>query len=98
MSKLNVTFTAATNTMRIVCECGVQSCTVHIEITPEAYRRVREDATSFVVRPSHDLPEAETVVEKTDGYWVVQKDEGLPAALAIATDERRRGGGGHETN
>ena len=65
VSKLNVTFTAATNTMWIVCECGVQSCTVHIEITPDAYRRVREDPTLFVVRPGHDLPEAETVVEKT---------------------------------
>ena len=63
VSKLNVTFTAATNTMWIVCECGVQSCTVHIEITPEAYRHVREDATTFVVRPGHDLPEAEIAVE-----------------------------------
>ncbi len=94
VSKLNVTFTASTNTMRIVCECGVQSCTVQIGMTPEAYRRVREDATLFVVRPGHDLPEAETVVEKSDGYWIVQKDEGLPAALALATDERTSGGGG----
>ena len=94
VSKLSDTFTAATNTMRIVCECGVQSCTVQIEITPETYRRVRADATLFMVRPGHDLPEAETVVEKTDGYWVVQKDEGLPAALAIATQERTSAGGG----
>ncbi len=94
VSKLNVTFSAATNTMRIVCECGVQSCTVQIEISPDAYGRVREDATLFVVRPGHDLPETETVIEKTDGYWVVQKDEGLPAAIAIATDESTPGGGG----
>jgi hypothetical protein len=93
VSKLNVTFTAATNTMRIVCECGVTSCTVQIEITPEAYGRVREDATLFMVRPGHDLPEAETVIEKTHNYWVVQKDEGLPAALAIATDKTSAGGG-----
>ena len=94
VSKLNVTFTAATNTMRIVCECGVTSCTVDIEITPEAYRHVREDATLFLVRPGHDLPEAETVIDKTDGYWVVQKDEGLPTAIAIATEEKSAGGGG----
>jgi len=92
VSKLNVTFTAATNTMRIVCECGVQSCTVQIEITAEAYSRVREDATLFVIKAGHDFPEAETVIEKADGYWVVQKDEGLPAALAISTDERSAGG------
>ena len=72
----------------------LQSCTVHIEITPEAYGRVREDATLFVVRPGHDLPEAETVIEKTEGYWVVQKDEGLPTAIAIATEEKSAGGGG----
>ena len=53
---------------------------------------MREDATSFVVRPGHDLSEAETVTERTDGYWVVQKDGGLPAALAIATDNRTLGG------
>lgn len=94
VSELNVTFTAATNTMRIVCECGVPSCTVQIEITPEAYGRVRDDATLFLVRPGHDLPEAETVIEKTDGYWVVQKHEGLPAAIAIATDATSAGGGG----
>jgi len=94
VNRRDVTFTAAANTMRIVCECGVRSCTVHIEITPEAYRRVREDATLFVIRPGHDLPEAETVVEKADGYWVVQKDEGLPAALAIAADEQTPGDGG----
>jgi hypothetical protein len=93
VSRLSVTFTAATNTMRIVCECGAQSCTVHIEITPEAYRQVREDATTFVVRPGHDFPEAETVIGKTDDYWIVQKDEGLPAALAIATDETPGDGG-----
>lgn len=94
VSRLNVTFTAASKTMRVVCECGVQSCTEHIEISPAAYRRVREDSRLFIVRPDHDLPETETVIEKTDRYWIVQKDEGLPAALAIATDELTSGGGG----
>ena len=93
VSKLNVTFTAATNTMRIVCECGVQSCTVHIEIARRVPSRAR-GPDPVRLRPGHDLPEAETVIEKTGGYWLVQKDEGLPAALAIATDERSAGGGG----
>ena len=55
VSKLNITFTAATDTMGSSAS-AVSSCTVQIEITPEAYRRLREDATWFVIRPGHDLP------------------------------------------
>jgi hypothetical protein len=57
-------------------------------VAPDEYRGVRADATLFFVKPGHDLPEAETVVEKTDRYWVVRKDPGGPADLARATDPR----------
>ena len=86
VSALNTTLSTATDSMRIVCECGVRSCTDQFQIAPEEYARVREDPVLFVVKPGHDLPEAETVVEKTPTYWVVRKHEGLPAEIARATE------------
>ena len=83
---LSRTFTVPTATLRIVCECGARSCTERIEIAPAEYARVREDPLLFVIKPGHDLPEAETVVEKAETYWVVQKHEGLPAEIARATE------------
>jgi hypothetical protein len=89
VSGLNATLSNATDSMRIVCECGTRSCTVQFEITRDEYAKVREDSTLFVIRPGHDLPEAETVVVKADDYWVVRKDPGLPAAIARETDPNR---------
>lgn len=86
ISGLNATFTATTELMQVVCECGARSCTERIEISPEQYRDVREDPTSFLMKPGHDFPEAETVTAKKPGYWIVRKDPGLPAAIAKATD------------
>ena len=76
----------AAETMTVVCECGARSCTDRFEIETAAYTNVRADSTLFVVKPGHDLPESETVVDKNDVYWTVQKDPGLPAEIARATD------------
>ena len=85
---LSATFTARSGTMRVVCECGARSCTDRIEISPDDYRKVREDPTLFVMKPGHDFPETETVTAKKANYWIVRKDPGLPAAIAEATDSR----------
>jgi hypothetical protein len=86
---LSRTFTVPTASLRIVCECGARSCTERLEIAPAEYARVREDPLLFVIKPGHDLPEAETVVEKAEAYWVVQKHPGVPAAIARATAPER---------
>ena len=88
ISGVTATLSTANETMSIVCECGTRSCTDQFLITPEEYAHVRADATCFVVKPGHDLPEAETVVEKREVYWIVRKDPGGPAQLARATDPR----------
>jgi hypothetical protein len=86
---LNTTLSTVQTTMRIVCECGTRRCTVQFEIPRDEYAKVREDSTLFVIRPGHDLPEAETVVIKTDDYWIVRKAAGLPSEIARATDPNR---------
>ena len=89
VSTLNATLSTAADSMRIVCECGARSCTVQFQISREEYAKVRADSTLFLVRPGHDLPEAETVVAKAEEYWTVRKHEGLPAEIARETDPNR---------
>jgi hypothetical protein len=84
--ELTETLAMGTGTMKIVCECGARSCTDQFEITTDAYAQVRAEPTLFVVKPGHDLPETETVVDKNNIFWTVRKDPGIPAAIARATD------------
>jgi len=78
-----------TNVMTIICECGQTECMEHLELRPDAYEAVRSDGARFAIKPGHEIPEAEDVVERHDRYWVVKKHEGGPAKLARETDPRR---------
>jgi len=84
---LNQTFLVE-GQLRVVCECGQASCLEQIELFPNAYEAVRADATLFVVKPDHDEPDVETVVERNDDYWIVRKDRGTPERIALETDPR----------
>lgn len=79
---LTRTLRSETETIRVVCECGTRRCTEQLPIRVHAYVRVRRDPTLFLVKPGHDFPETEVVVEKQDGYWIVRKDPGLPEKIA----------------
>ena len=56
-------------------ECGYDTCTERVELTPEEYESVCENPTRFVVSASeeHVTPDVERVVEKHARYWVVEK-------------------------
>jgi hypothetical protein len=60
---------------RFVCECADRGCMAWIEVSPDAYAAVRADARRFLVSPGHELPDVETVVDRADGYFVVEKPE-----------------------
>jgi hypothetical protein len=79
---VNEAFGVFTGTMSILCECGKIECIEQIELTLDAYRELRTDPTRFAVKPGHELPDVERVVERHEGYFVVQKKEGGPAKLA----------------
>ena len=83
--KLNATLSTLTDRMAIVCECADERCLERIELAAEAYAAVHAEPTQFIVKPGHDAPEAERVVEANGDYWVVRKDPGLPADIARAT-------------
>ena len=84
---LNQTFLVE-GTLRIVCECGEQSCIDQIELMPGEYEAVRSDSALFAVKPGHEVEDVETVVERKDGYWVVRKAPGAPQRIARETDRR----------
>ena len=70
----------------IVCECDDATCTRRITLSPESYRAVRHDPHRFIIAPDHDDLEIETVVDRGEAYWVVDKDEGEAAAVAEALE------------
>jgi hypothetical protein len=84
---LSERFAVLARPMNIVCECERFDCYDRIELTLEEYERIRSDSTRFVIRPQHDAPDVEDVVERREGYWVVRKHEGEPAELACRADD-----------
>jgi len=61
---------------RFLCECSQTSCSRVLELTQSDYRSVRQTNRRFLVFPdaSHTDPALETVVERHQGFWVVEKN------------------------
>ena len=85
---LNRDFATDEGTMTVICECGNADCTERLELPAQEYERVRSDARHYVIAKGHEIPSVETVVEQTDGYDIVQKDEGAAAELSKELDPR----------
>jgi hypothetical protein len=56
-----------------ICECGDEACIEQVTLTAEEYERVRSDPVQFFVKPGHQIPEVEEVVEEHDRYLLVRK-------------------------
>jgi hypothetical protein len=56
-----------------LCECADKGCAERVLLTDDEYRYVRADPHRFVVAPGHVLPELEDVVDRRDGFDVVEK-------------------------
>jgi hypothetical protein len=70
-----------------VCECSDASCVERIELPLEEYEAVRADSRRFLLKPGHDHGEVERVVDRRDGYIVVEK-LGDAGELAERNDPR----------
>jgi hypothetical protein len=64
--------------LAVVCECGTVDCTSELQIDTEAYARIRENPSRFIVLMGHELKEQ--VVESGRGYVVVES--GAPRVRA----------------
>ena len=84
---LSERFAVGAQPMSVVCECERTDCYERIELELDEYEGVRSDPTLFFVRPEHDAPDVEDVVQRHERYWVVRKHDGEPAEIARRTDE-----------
>ncbi len=75
--------------LTILCECGSGHCDERIALREDEYEQLRRIPTHFAVLPGHEIPEVERVVERHDGFVVVEKF-GESAKAAIRLDPRRR--------
>jgi hypothetical protein len=82
------TFNLQEEQLDLLCECGQAECVERITLTRAEYEHVRSESHQFAIRPGHDEPDVERVVEKKKGYDIVQKYKGAPEQIAEETDPR----------
>ena len=58
-----------------VCECAHADCAELIDVGADKYHEVRADPRRFIVMPTHEDPQIETVVETHTTYVVVEKQD-----------------------
>ncbi len=69
------------------CECAQRTCASMVVLSPDEYEHVRSAGDRFLVVPEHVVSDVEQVLEKHDGYWIVEK-LGLGSYVADALDPR----------
>lgn len=70
------------------CECGTADCEERTRLTLEEYEAVRADPMHFFVASGHVFPETERVIDRTERFWVLEKDEEMRAV--VETSDPRR--------
>jgi hypothetical protein len=75
--------------IKFVCECADEHCMQRITLAVRSYEDVRRIPTHFIVTADHVDREFERVVERLDGYVVVEKF-GEAGKESLKLDERRR--------
>jgi len=55
------------------CECAKPECLEKVSLREADYERVRSDPRRFVIVPGHELPDVETVIERNEGWAIIEK-------------------------
>jgi hypothetical protein len=71
----------------VLCECGDRDCTEQITLALADYEAVRADPVAFVIKPGHEQPEAEHLVERHGDFNIVRK-QGEAGEVADQHDPR----------
>ncbi|MFL5937171.1 MAG: hypothetical protein ACJ744_00895 [Gaiellaceae bacterium] len=85
IAELAAHFEVASGPQAFVCECSQLGCTELLQLPAAAYRRLRDDPTTFLVLTGHEDLDHETVVERADGYLLIRKKPGADAQTARTT-------------
>src|SRR5919108_1059192 len=56
-----------------ICECGDDECTEGVSLTVSEYESVRADPVEFFVKPGHQIPDVEEVMDANDRFLRVRK-------------------------
>ena len=88
VEEINDAFGTVTGVFDVTCECGSLACAEQITVPREVYEHVRANPARFIIKPDHEFPEAEHVVERHDAYVIVHKDPGPARRVAEETDTR----------
>ena len=75
---------------RYLCECADRECREKVELTHSQYEYVRSNSRWFVVIPGHEVPDVEKVIDRHDGWFLIQKDAKV-SDIVEATDPRNPG-------
>jgi hypothetical protein len=58
--------------LEVVCECTDRDCRQPLTMSTAEFEWLRQDPRRFVVLPGHEAPAVEQVVERFDGYVIVE--------------------------
>ncbi|HUR16008.1 MAG TPA: hypothetical protein VMZ33_01870 [Candidatus Limnocylindrales bacterium] len=75
------------DTVSAICECAAAGCVERFELSRSEYEGVRSSSDRFAVVPGHEEPEVERVIERREGYLILEK-VGVGAAVADREDPR----------
>jgi hypothetical protein len=59
----------------LICECSHTGCMTQIEVEPATFEQVRQNPLRFLVAPGHEDLDMESIVERREGYLIVEKPE-----------------------
>ena len=71
-----------------ICECADDTCTTFVSVPLQTYERVRSDPRQFLVKPGHEKPQLEEIVEEEPQFLIVSKKAPAAARIAEETDPR----------
>ncbi len=58
---------------QFLCECGDRDCEDKVILPVDTYEAIRSNPLHFFVKPGHEIPRTEAVVERHRHYLVVEK-------------------------
>jgi hypothetical protein len=74
-----------------VCECVNERCFERIKMSLVEYDGVRSDGNFFLVKPGHEVPDIEDVIDRHEEYVVVAK-RGAGGVYAAKNNPRSENG------
>jgi hypothetical protein len=73
----------ATFPVNFTCECADENCREQVQLTIVQFNRNSKNSKHFIIRPGHEQPDVEHVIEMGEGFNVVEKFEEPPSTDGV---------------